>query len=414
MTKNMSPIEFIKYISTVTNYYISSKSFYKSLQASNLYVNMWPDCEAKKIITKFNRMVKEKSHDYAAFMIQEDADDVMKIKEDAADSVDLDPKNIQFILEKNAKLFFIKKIGNDLFTNPDNFDEIFQKLKQVTEFTNEPDEYFVSQFIDATISANEKEVKEGTAQIILPDFKIFSDQIGGFNHSRVSGLSAISGFGKTKLAINLADSARKIMPVFYFNMEMSAEDFEAQFLQKAAGLSYKDYKRGNYKKADFDKIIEYKASFENTHDICFTGGKSLSIDDVCTKISVKLASGGLAIIDYDQKLVFQDSREEWQAMVRAMERLEDVAKKTKTHIIVLFQADDEGFAKSSKRAIQPLSSFTQFTQEDAGYVLKNIKNRFGQTGFKILVDYYPEYSLVREQKLLDNVLPLKNGYRSLR
>ena len=76
-----------------------------------------------------------------------------------------------------------------------------------------------------------------------------------------------------------------------------------------------------------------------------------------------------------------------------------------SHVIILFQADEDGYAKSSKRSIQPLSSFTHFTKNDSNeYVLKNIKNRFGVTGFEIEMDYRPETTSVKEIKLNENVI----------
>jgi len=266
------------------------------------------------------------------------------------------------------------------------------------------EDYTVLGYIEQTINKNEEEVKSGKNKIIIPDFPIWSEQIGGFNPARVSGISAKSGFGKTKLAVNLADSARKVMPVYYFNMEMSPEDFEAQFIQKNAGITYNHFKTAKFGENGFNRIIEYKQSLSQTHDITFTGGKSLNLDKICAKLTAKMNGSGLAIVDYDQKLIFNASQgEEWQAMVKAMERLEEMAKQLSIHVVVLFQADEDGFAKSSKRAIQPLSSFVNFTksEDNKSFIIKNIKNRFGPTGFEIEVNYWPETTRIEEKKLVD-------------
>ena len=38
------------------------------------------------------------------------------------------------------------------------------------------------------------------------------------------------------------------MPVYYFNMEMSPEDFTAQFIQKAGNITYNQFKSTDYLK----------------------------------------------------------------------------------------------------------------------------------------------------------------------
>jgi hypothetical protein len=390
-------------LNTIAIRYCTSKRRYDQLKTVELYLDYWPDCKGKEIVRSFEKLQYGKSYDFALYMNKEKFD-YESIKTD--ESLTDDCKEISLLLEKNCKFYFVKKIANKLNSDPNDYLNIIQELTEMS-LSGAKDEYSVQDFIDKTIEKNETDLKSGKNKIIIPDFPIWSEQIGGFNAARVSGLSARSGFGKTKMAINLADSARKVMPVYYFNMEMSPEDFESQFLQKNAGITYNEFKSGKYGQSGFERIIAYKASFQDTHPIVFTGGRSLSLDEICAKLASNFKGSGLAIVDYDQKLTFNASQgEEWMMMVRAMERLEEMAKQLSIHIIVLFQADEEGFAKSSKRAIQPLSSFTNFTKSEDGkvHILKNIKNRFGKTGFEIQVDYWPETTLIEEKCLIDDTL----------
>lgn len=396
----MNGIDLLNFLDSITYRFVSDFEEYKKLNAVKLFVNFWPDIESRSIMQDFKNMVDSKSYEYAIYMIREKYQSI-KIKDDKEPFIEtIDAKKIQYDLEKSLKRDFVKRTAHRLALNPDSFDELYIDLGKAADMSKDMTDYTVSGYLDKAIAKNEQEVKEGKSKIILPDFKIFSDQIGGFNAGRVSGISAKSGFGKTKLAVNIADSARKIMPVYYFNMEMTPEDFESQFIQKAGNVTYNEYKKG-LSPDRFQSIIEYKGSFLETHDIVFTGGRSMSLDDICSRIAVSVKTGWMAIIDYDQKIISDSSGEEWQTMVRAMERLEDIAKSTGSHVIVLFQSDDDGFAKSSKRAIQPLSAFTHFTKDNDQFILKNIKNRFGKTGFEIAVDYWPETSTVIEKYLVD-------------
>jgi hypothetical protein len=395
--------QFEELLTTVALRYCTYESAFNELRTVELMKEYWPDCIAKEIIMSFDEMYSRKSFDYALYMNKEKFNNYVDVESMVDDSITEDAKEISLLIGKNAKHYFVKKIASLMSNNPEKSIEYVAALQTMVT-CGEREDYFVDEFLDKTFTKNEEDNKSGKNKVIIPDFPIWSEQIGGFNPARVSGISAKSGFGKTKLAVNLADSARKVMPVYYFNMEMSPEDFELQFIQKNAGITYNQFKSLKYGQNEFQRIIDYKASYQSTHRIAFTGGQSLNLDQICAKMTAKMKHGGLAIVDYDQKLIFNASQgEEWMAMVRAMERLEEMAKSLSIHVIVLFQADDDGFAKSSKRAIQPLSSFVNFTkaEDNKTYILKNIKNRFGPTGFEIVMDYWPETTKIEEKKLVD-------------
>lgn len=403
--KTLKPYDFIKLLSTITFNSCTSSTNHKLFRTVKLDPDKWPDCDAKRIQIEFEKLADEKSFEFAFYKLQEKTNNFKSLKDNLLEDTPEDLNEIKMLVDHNVKIHWVKIIAQQLMSDPQEYDKLIHKLNKVNQGSDITEEFDVADFIEKTIERNEAMIKEGKAQVIIPDFPILSEQIGGFNPSRISGFSAESGFGKTKLAINIADSARKIMPVYYFNMEMSPEDFEAQFIQKAGGITYKQYKSGDYHHT-FNKIIEYKNSFETGHRITFTDGRSMACDQVCAKILVKMTAGGLVIVDYDQKMTGVGGEgEEWMQMVRNIEKLEAVAKITKSHIIVLFQADDSGFAKSSKRSIQPLSCFTHFTKTDSGQnVLKNIKNRFGKKGFELIMDYWPETTTIKESHLRDDIV----------
>lgn len=403
--KTLKPSELIQMLSTLVFNMVTSSLNYKLFKTLRLDPERWPDCDAKTILLEFEADVRAKHFDFAYYRSQDKWRDFWPLKEKLWGEMPDDLNEIQDLLDHNIKIYWVKIIGKRMISDPHDYEKLIHQLNNLQAATADDEEYEVGKFITQTIEKNEAEIKAGTAEVIIPDFPILSKAIGGFNQQRVTGFSASSGFGKTKLAINIADSARHIMPVYYFNMEMSPEDFEAQFIMKNGSITYDQYKSGNYHHA-FNKILEYQNSFEKTHKITFTNGKAMNIDQICAKLMVKMPEGGLGIIDYDQKI--RDSGggkndQEWMMILRACEKLEDVAKRTKSHIIILFQADEEGFAKSSKRSAQPLCSMIHFTKDESNnFLLKNIvKNRFGKFGFEIVVDYWPEHTKVMERNLRD-------------
>lgn len=398
--KLYSKTEFDKFLSSIALAYCTSVETNKLIRTLSLSPSKWPSGNPREIITHFINLETEKNFHVAYYSTQEKFKDFVLLKQNCFEELPDDTTEIQNILDFNLKIYWSKEIANKILKSPEKIDEYILALNNVGADSDAIVEYTVDGFLSETISKNIADAREGKNKVVIPAFKLFSEEIGGFNGSRVSGISASSGFGKTKLAINIADAARYKMPVYYFNMEMSPEDFEAQFIQMSSNITYNNYKTAKYAESqgDQERILKYKDTFLNTFKITFTDGRSLNIDQICSKILVKMQGGGLVICDYDQKIIAGQG-EEWFTMVRSIERLEQVAKKTNSHVIVLFQADDEGLAKSSKRSIQPLSSFTHFTKNDKEYYLKNIKNRFGKTGFEICLDYFPETTKIIEKSI---------------
>lgn len=396
--KKISILEYNNITSALTYAYCTSEKAHEEISTLELFEDIWIDEKNKSLFKEFKSVASQKGFKAAYYSLQNKYNGFTDINFDDIEIKNL--KDVESIVQYNSKLNHAKQLAQRLVLEPERIDEIVLQLNNLGSKSN-IDEYSVKGFMQQAFYDNEQKIKDGKAKVILPDFKLFSEAIGGFNPKRVSLIAAKSGFGKTKLAINLADSARKIMPVYYFNMEMGPEDFESQFIQRAANITYNQYTSGKYDEGSLKRILDYQHDLEKTNDITFTGGKAVDIDKVFSIILSKFnKQSGFIIVDYDQKLTQRSKDEEWLAILKAVERLEEAAKITGTHIVLLMQADDNGDAKSSKRAKQPASSMTSFEKDQQGnYVLRNIKNRFGITGFELIVEYSPEFTSVVEVRM---------------
>lgn len=401
--KIFKPIEFNEFLEGITVLWLFDEKNRATLIDSGVDPTHWPETISKNILTDFITMSILKSPEWAKFMVSDKYDTI--ISNFKIDSVMEVLESFKETYDFNLKYYRVKEFAKKIEINPEKFDELFFEFNKKSPSSTKL--FDLSESIKSTVEENKTLIESGMNKVILPDFPILSDQIGGFNPQRVSIVSAISGFGKTKLAVNLALSASKLMPVIFINMEMGKYDFVSMFIHNACDIKNKDWYSGDYvTEFNLNKISEFKEQLEGSNKILYTDGSSLSIEEIISKILVTCQDfkTSFIVIDYDQKIITSDAFEEWKAMVRAVEKIEDVSKKTNSHIVLLAQANDDGDPKSSKRAKQPASCVINFTKNDAGdNIIRSIKNRFGVSNFSIVMDYRPEISKIRELYLEDDL-----------
>lgn len=391
----LNEFEFEKMLNAIARDWLLSE------RQSHLYVSLginpdhWINCEAKTHIRDFIFFSKTKGRSFAKSMVGP------KILELDYLELNYEADELAAIYNTNLKLHKAVILGRSLLANPSTADELLKLYTANQSGLKEMKE--ITQMLSDAVVDNEKRIKEKTNLVLLPGFEMLSKAISGFNPQRISMVGAISGFGKTKLAVNLAIAAAKTTRTLYFNMEMGYTDFSAMFIQNLAGVTHNEWVNGSYlNSANKDKIANIIKN--NDLDLVASDGKNLSIDDIHS-MAVSYTNNydrSFIIVDYDQKILSNERGEEWQQMLKTIVRLEDLSKITNSHILVLYQADDEGKIKSSKRAAQPASCVLSFYKEDNEYYIKSTKNRFGPP-FVLKVDYKPEQTQIKEIELVEKM-----------
>lgn len=395
--KHLNELEFEHFLNALffNSYY--SEEFYAKLKLIGVDPNHWPNYHVKNHMIDFSFLRNSKGLAFAKIALVE--------KTQGLETYEI-PKDDDLIKElywSSLRVIKAKELGSKILRDPTKAQDL------VFEYNNSfKKPMFLENLYDGitpTMKELQDRINKKESMVLLPGFHKLSKAIGGFNPKRVSLVSAISGFGKTKLAINLAASASKIMKVLYFNMEMGREDFVALFVHQGTGITNTDWYEGNFNP---EKVAEFANSLNDKKQIMYTDGRSLSVDEICSAIySESMGEPKLfVVIDYDQKIVTRSNDEEWRALVRAVEKFEDIAKVTNSHIVMLAQADDSGDIKASKRSKQPASAVLNFFSEGEGHLkkffIKAIKNRFGRSGFVMEMEYNPASTKVFELDFSDN------------
>lgn len=389
--QKLNEIEFHKYLASIAYYWVLNDENQKKYISLGINPDHWIDCEAKSLLREYLFFVKQKGKSFADKMISPKilALDVLEHE--------FDIDEFRSTYNTNLKRHKAIILGRSLQSNPDAADDILARYTAKQSVLKDMKE--LPEMMAGAVVDNETKIKNKTNLVILPGFEMLSRAISGFNPQRISMLGAISGFGKTKLAVNLAVAAAKNTRTLYFNMEMGYTDFSAMFIQNMTGITHNEWTSGAYLTGELkNKLINTIKN--NDLDLVASDGKNLSIDEIYS-MSIHYTNNydrSFIIIDYDQKILSSEKGEEWQQMLKTIVRLEDLAKITNSHVLVLYQADDEGNIKSSKRAMQPASCVLNFYQEEGNFFIKSTKNRFAQH-FILKVDYKPEITLIKELEL---------------
>jgi KaiC/GvpD/RAD55 family RecA-like ATPase len=310
------------------------------------------------------------------------------------EGVDLD--ELIFEYPQSLKAYRARNLADALYvdyTKTEQAIATFLTSETTTEVRSFDD---INQWVDQFVTLKaEKQLKT-----ILPDFPILSSNIGGFNGGRLSILFADTGFGKTNIAIQFALSSAKLNPTLYINMEMNEFDFTHRLVVASTGCSYKELE---------DKDLDLmKISAALNKNLYFTLGSSISLSQLTSVILAQWNKNKtkFVVVDYDQKLVLENSKEEeWKLLQRAAQYLEELAKKLGIHIMLLAQSNFDGGLSGSKRIQFGAFTVMRFHRTEDGEtshdVVECIKNRGGPSGFTIKVVYDRARAWIKEAEVFE-------------
>ncbi len=372
---------------------LKGKSDFNEINSYDWQFDKWPSCSAKSV---FSDLLSKTSsgYEYAqSFCVDKYSEWFNQVSDYGF------PSSVKLANEKvidSLKVYLREQLRQAILREPQRIDELIEKY-----ISNKPTGvrlYSLESEIKTLVERQLEKVKSGEAMVILPDFPLLSGYVGGFNPSWVTIITALSGFGKTNLAVSLGLSASKIMDVLYFNMEMDYDNFAARFLHNAADVSNEDWRTGKFVESlsTQNNILNFATEVQDRNQILFTDGKALSAKEINSTIynCFDGSKKGLVIIDYDQKILMDRSRDEWKELLYAISSFEETAKRTKTHVIVLSQGDESGDIKASKRMRQAATNLLHFTKEKnpfdpllETYMIKGLKTRYsGDKAIQLGVD----------------------------
>lgn len=362
--------------------HLRDKAKHNELASYSFDYERWPECKAKEVVTFFYANLG-RGYEPAKW------ETVQKFKEFLNEISDKSlPKSVDIISEQLAyylKRHWQMKFAREISMFPERLDFLIQEYQQ-----NRPSGVKVLSLDDelSNIIRNHKvSVDSGESLIKIPAFPLLSDYIGGFNPCCVTLLTAATGGGKTNLAVSLALSASEIMPVLFFNMEMDFANFSARFIHHGADINNREWRSGSFFSDPYaqNRVLDFQNKRKGKHEIFITDGHALTKEQIITKIH-SIFDGtrpGLVIVDYDQKIILPGKKDEWKELQEVISDLEEVAKRTKTHILLLSQADETGRAKASKRMEQSATSGLYFVKQkhpfipnSDQYFIKGFKTRY--------------------------------------
>lgn len=394
------------FFSGLVKEFCSQPEAYRMAIANGMSPKFWPDCDAKTIALEFDHKAQSKSLEYAAMYTAKKADKLPEYRI---------PKSInELICIYNEFRDFGHgvKLGQAIQRDPLKANELVAAFK--TNSDSQVKVHHVQAELHDYIANHAAEYKNEKEFVVkIPGWPLLSNGIDGFNPARVILIAAQTGVGKTNLSLNLALAASKKMPVLYFNMEMLKNDMYQRIVQMGAKVSKNEW-RSNLSQAVSERAGKLLSDLYSHEGLYITDGRALAIEEICSTIYRRVDEDKIkfVIVDYDQKIRTKHRVDEWQALQRAIEELEEVAKVTETCIIVLCQADDNNLPKASKRMVQSASVLLSFFKEGESYFLETNKNRNNdKIKLKIKVDFttlsFSEDSYVAHQKTQDD-------FRSLR
>lgn len=380
--KKLTGYEFEHFLRAIVKKAILNESEFKRFEEIMFKASYWPHGEARDMALDFMATL-----DIMPFIAASRSFGFKAAKLNSETQIDEDS---MLTFEGNLDLHLFKELGAQLLNNPEFGHKLLANFE--SKSTSSIEWLNMRHSSADTIAKHLEKTKAGDTRVILSNFPKLSKAINGFNPGRITLITAASGFGKTKLAINIALAFCKDgKSCRYFNMEMIEDDFVGMIIQKEARISSQSWADGSFITNDNLNLLNsfVQNPFEN---LFFTNGENLSSLSIIG--SIYKHRPDVAIIDYDQKMIMEGA-DEWYAMLKTIEKLEDAAKVTNCHIIVLAQANDDGDLKSSKRSKQPASAVLNFYRDEMGCFIKSIKNRF-EKPFCLELDYRPEISLISE------------------
>lgn len=345
----------------------------------------WPECEPKNIAIALNQKVRF-GYLAAKTMIFAGHKEYLSVIRNHTFSLPLEVKKILSRQEECHKRYWAIVFQNRLQSEPECLDRLINEYKKEqatpTKITN------IKNNVLNLVKQNEDMIKNGTSIVVIPGFELVSKMIQGFNPKSITMLTAMSGVGKTNYCVSLAQRASEIMDVLFINMEMDEFNFGSRFIHNGASINNNDWRSGSYAtEYNIKSIQDYDAAVKSRFNLEYTNGEALTQSQIESEVYRRFdgIKRGLIIIDYAEKCLLPRKKDEWAELLEFYVGMEELSKRTNTHILIISQGDENGDSKASKRAKQPCSNVLTFVKEASSlnpnldkYFIKPLKVRYGE------------------------------------
>lgn len=401
----MSPNDFYEMLTYIAKDIIRNESKLNEYSRYGININDWPEIKISELLKNYLSVRESKGHSVAYNLLGRE------IKR--YDVRDFTLEEIETNYLKEITAYKARDLANRLYNDPYNLEEIINNYKETRTCNLKLTP--VSKIYNEVVSNHLMKTSSGDTRVILPGFEKLSKAINGFNSEMISIISASSGFGKTKLALNLASSASKIMKVIFFNMELTTDQFVAQIIHKNAKINNDDWFDGSFITQHNKELILKDSENKDHENFLISDGSTNSLTEIIN--AIYFYSNGnpqFIVVDYDQKIKMPGKKTEWEEILEAVVKLEDTAKKTNSHIILLAQANEEGQVRASSRALQPASNLLNFKKDSQGRnIIQSLKTRYAKR-FTLEVSYDQAKSIITEVDFVkeEPIAPVKQKKKS--
>ena len=236
------------------------------------------------------------------------------------------------------------------------FDDIEQKLYQITGKKSESNLTSLQEILSSTISDLKTKTKNSSLLGLSSSYYQLDNFLQGFQKSDLIILAGRPSMGKTSFSLNLAANIAKITdkPILFFSLEMSKQQLIYRFLSTESGINSNLLRSGRFLNEDW---INLNTAIENllTLKIYFDDNPSLSITNLRAKIKkfiLEQKQLSLVIIDYLQLIQHSKKNDNRvQELSYITRNLKIIAKEFDIPIIVLSQLSRSVETRINKRPI---------------------------------------------------------------
>lgn len=397
-------MEFLNIAAALAKFTILKESVYDSLIAAGINWMDWPKCFPREVMEKFSVDRKE-GFQYASWQANKSTvfDQLELMIGRYSFPQELAPVRVEYfkLLEREK----LMRLSRDIEADPEKGAELVREFMMHAssgvdiDVVSEADVWFGDE--------RQELIEDGRMKVMLPNWPILSNKIGGFNPERLGILIARTGFGKTNLGAQWCLDASTTIPALYFNMEMSKYDFMSRLFASLTN-STADYM------ATSAWPIQIAMARAKERKMFFTSGRGLTLTQIkaVTRKYAQQHGVKFVVFDYDQKITLPGKDDEWKELQLAAMELEELCKECGIFGLLLAQSDEDGRFAASKRATQPASTVMVFDEDRTnGIHIRVVKNRFGPRFAAIKVDYRPAESFVKELESFIWTAPQQNVFR---
>lgn len=368
----------------------------------------WPPSAIKTLLIDFMCFSEAKGHQAAAQQLHQKFMNLEKT------DIDYPPYKIKAMIDNYVGVYNAKQLGAALLNvaSPVEasklIDEHIYKLKPSGIELLDLNETLASTFL-----GHLKDLEAGKAIMKINNFPLLSKAIMGFNKDLLTVISASTGVGKTKFALNLALEASKDRFCCFYNMELSPSSFARQIIQRECKISSNDYMEGKCRDETSLKKIDQLISTSNSN-FKFTGGSALTSNQICASIHDLACKNenALFVIDYDQKVITPGHEQEYQELKTFAGQLDSLAIDVHCHIILIAQSkkveatskEFTGMPRASERSIQSCTNLLNLYKDPTSgrYFIIGIKTR---GSMEFILELIPELHIsnFKEKGFVKNI-----------